>query len=514
MTHQRPSRRVQATTTSAIGLLAITLCILSPGCAKDGTPAILAAVPGARPAPPTVETNWTASSVDVLRMQAEVMDFADDFMLRLGDVVDRIEATDPPMRGRMLSHKLRVRTAQGVIAIATSHNPLVAQADMLVMVTLQRRLLETAFNPQDFEVEWEALTRVFIQGEEQMRSIAARSLTPGQLAEIDEVVERWIENNPSRSFATGVRLENFAAARQTTVTEPGRPQSVFALLRIDPLSGLNPTSREIEQSRLLAERAFYYVQRAPQLIAWQTELLLIDSLNESEVQSLVRSASEFSNAATDLTDQTEELSEAIPGLVAEEREAAIDQAADRLSVEREAAIDQAFQRLAEERHALLDEITAREAELNATMENLRATITAAESLVAGSQDLVNAVDQLAVRMGSDDEPSGEPGPTLADYERILERADAVIAETTRAVEAIDDLAANDAWDERAATIETVSTGLEARVGRVIERAFWYALVLVGAALVGSLIVGLILRAVRQRVAYAPVSSEPPPRSAG
>lgn len=473
------------------------VCLLAFGCNRSNTPPIIAAMTNSGTSTPPADSEWTARSSDVLRMQSEVMDFADDFTLRLGDVVDRIEAAEPPMRGRMLSHKLRVRTAQGAVAIAASNNPLVAQADMLVMVTLQRSLLETAFEPADFEIEWDALVRVFVDGEQQMRAIAARSFTAEQLIEVDASIKRWLGNNPGRRFATGVRLEDFAATRQTTVTESnGRSASVFSLLRIDPLSGLNPTNREIEQSRLLAERAFFYVQRAPQLFAWQTELLLLDSLAEREVQTLVRSADQISTAAADLTAQTGELKEQLPGLVAQERQAAIEQASDRLAVEREAAINQAFDRLATERTALLDEITAREAELNATMTNLRETMTAAESLVASSRELAGAIDGLAVRLGFDDEPSGEPGTTIDDYNALLARAESVVSETTKTIEAIDRLAASDAWDERADTIETISIGLEDRVGGLIRLAFRYALILVLVVLGGTLLVGVTLRRIR------------------
>ena len=38
------------------------------------------------------------------------------------------------------------------------------------------------------------------------------------------------------------------------------------LVSLDPLSGLEPTTREIEQTRLFAERTLFYLQRVPLIL--------------------------------------------------------------------------------------------------------------------------------------------------------------------------------------------------------------------------------------------------------
>ena len=48
---------------------------------------------------------------------------------------------------------------------------------------------------------------------------------------------------------------------------------MFALIGLDPLSNLDPAVRELEQTRLLAERTIYYLQRAPSLLDMQIERL-------------------------------------------------------------------------------------------------------------------------------------------------------------------------------------------------------------------------------------------------
>ncbi len=49
------------------------------------------------------------------------------------------------------------------------------------------------------------------------------------------------------------------------------PSSLMAVVGLDPMAGLDPAVRQVEQARLLAERAIYYAQRMPILIDLQLD---------------------------------------------------------------------------------------------------------------------------------------------------------------------------------------------------------------------------------------------------
>ena len=103
------------------------------------------------------------------------MDFADDFTLRLADLTDRIEARQPSMDARIAIHRLRYTMAHGLTVIAASANPKVALIDMVVVMTIQRRLVEERLVPEYFEdMPW--LANVFRSGEEQMASPEGHSM--------------------------------------------------------------------------------------------------------------------------------------------------------------------------------------------------------------------------------------------------------------------------------------------------------------------------------------------------
>ena len=98
--------------------------------------------------------------------------------------------------------------------------------------------------------------------------------------------------------------------------EAGAPSSsVFSLLDIDPLAGLDPATRELAQTRLLAERAMFIGERMPQVIQWQAELLAIQTAELLHVEQLVSNTTQLAAAM----DRVGKLADEIPGLVSSDK---------------------------------------------------------------------------------------------------------------------------------------------------------------------------------------------------
>jgi hypothetical protein len=94
------------------------------------------------------------------------------------------------------------------------------------------------------------------------------------------------------------------------------PSSVFKLLDIDPLAGLDPATRELTETRLFGERAMFIVQHMPQLLEWQMELLAARTSKNQEVQQMVSNTTKIAIAG-DLLSRT---FEQMPSLISSERE--------------------------------------------------------------------------------------------------------------------------------------------------------------------------------------------------
>jgi hypothetical protein len=462
-----------------------------------------------QPAPPdaaatdpntAVQASRGVSASDARRIQSQVMDFADDLTTRLAEAMDDIEERSPTLEGRVVAHRLKYTVAQGATIIAASTNPTIALVDMMVMISLQRNLLEKNIVPRYYGPEADRLRAVFESAEREIRALTARSLTAEQIAEIDTLIARWLEENPDRRFAAYVRLSDFAAARQAAVQTQagGRASNVLGLLFIDPLSGLDPTTRELEQTRLFAERAFFYLQRMPVLISWQAELLYIDTVSEPEVRAVLDDVTGVSASIARITEEIAAVRTELPETIAAERAAAIDQMAGVIDEQRQAAIEQALAGLRAEREAMIEQLAGEQERLGTVVADLRGAIEATTALSESVQQTTAAFSDLATQLRLDQpgDPDDEPF-RIRDYTEAMHETTAAAAELARLTESLSAATEPELLEARLRTVEARLAEAETSANRLLDRAFRLTLILVIVLVVGlGAVVGLagLLRA--------------------
>ena len=105
------------------------------------------------------------------------------------------------------------------------------------------------------------------------------------------------------------------------------PTSIFSLLYLDPLAGLDPTAAAIQETRELGERAMYYSQRMPMLLSWQVEVLAYQLAGQPESQQVLNDANRLATSA----DVFAKTAQQLPQLVNDQRQAAIQQILDGLT---------------------------------------------------------------------------------------------------------------------------------------------------------------------------------------
>jgi hypothetical protein len=118
-------------------------------------------------------------------------------------------------------------------------------------------------------------------------------------------------------------------AKQIGRPKPGeeaRAGGLFAMLGIDPLSGLDPAIREIEQTRALAERTIYYMQRVPYVLNLQLERATSELLTRPEYRQILSDSNKISTSV----ERFSLVAAALPAQISAEREAMVNQIADRL----------------------------------------------------------------------------------------------------------------------------------------------------------------------------------------
>ncbi len=344
---------IRQLTASALWLahaLLPALAFALAGCASNGGPAKTHGSGNTPPNPQQISTRL---------LQLDVMNFADRFSVRMADSWDQLadSATTSAAKDMALRRKIDVSTASFVNAV--NINPVLGLTDMLVMVRLIRLSCEEAWFTNMFGENAQRLVAVLRVEEEDIWRMGARYLTPDQLEELRNATDHWWHDHPDQRYVAMVRLSDFPEAGSAQSANAQGPRSVFALLFVDPLAGIDPAVREVERSREAAERMFFYVQRMPLLVSWETEALSRRILDAPQVQQFVDSSTKFSTSTTRFADSSQSFADSVkkfPTILGDQRQQTIEQLAKTVATERDAAIRQSVGAISAEREATVHQL--------------------------------------------------------------------------------------------------------------------------------------------------------------
>jgi hypothetical protein len=171
--------------------------------------------------------------------------------------------------------------------------------------------------------------------QETYRSLEAESwqllngaLTDEQIASLHETITKWRAQNPNVRAVAYIHFRDFALAAGPS-NQGTASGGLLSLVGIDPLANLDPAVQEIAQTRQLAERAIYYMQRAPDLLDMQVERLSYQIAVMPETRSLLASADRASLVGS----ASDQLVDKLPEMLDHEREALVAQLTQTLNSE-------------------------------------------------------------------------------------------------------------------------------------------------------------------------------------
>ena len=171
------------------------------------------------------------------------------------------------------------------------------------------------------------------------------------------------------------------------------------MLGLDPLAGLDPAVREIEQTRALAERTIYYLQRVPYVLNLQFERVTGGLLARPETRDLLRDSAKISESV----ERFSQVAAALPTQISAEREALIDQ--------------------------LSGELVTQEQTLRPLLGDLRATIDSGSQTAQAIDATVRSLDALMARFPAKSSTPGEPAEPSRPFD--VREYTAAAAEFTR-----------------------------------------------------------------------------------
>jgi len=458
--------------------------------------------------PPSAPTEGKSlpsdGSESALKMQAVVMDMADDYIASLGESVyllTRSGTLDP--KGRWLAQSFLRNGVGASLDIAVGPNPAVSLLDLLVLTSLQAWSFEAHWIPAGIgEAGLPALDR--LKRAETDAWISARGvLSEEQLRTLQNLIDAWIKENPDRTVVALVRFNEFVDGRKIS-SQTMRGQARGLLQEADKAIAA------VDNARLLGERLLWFAGRYPYLLGEQTELTayrLVDQPEGAQLMAAIKSIQQLSDILSEragkIQSDLDEQQAAFFARIAAERAAAIaqlqaalettvreslDMANERVNTQRTEAIDQLFDRFSQERTQLLDDFAARQSELLGIMIELKETITVSGTLAKDLTETVNAIDHVVSRFDRDPEDKGEPLRMTDVRDAAVETGHAA-EKVTHLLERLLVLLESDSWDRQISMMTDPAD-------EIIDRVFWRGVILIALLLAGM---GL-LRMVPQRIA--------------
>jgi hypothetical protein len=405
-----------------------------------------------------------AAKVQEMRQRCER--YADAYVGKILESVGAIldMTSDPRVYDRLTAWQLGQVNA--AYTIATGESPLACSLDFVVLATLSRDVVQKLVNPEQGGGE-APLVKLYRDMEDEAWDNAAKVFTTEQLDELRQIIADWLERNPELKLVGFVRFGDFASAAGWGA-QSSSPSSLLSLIGIDPLEGLDPAVRQIEQSRLLAERAIFYMQRLPYLVDIQAQRAIAQAVIAPGVEGLLENLDQASGAMETYA----VVAQGLPGDFARERDALVRQ--------------------------LSGEFLEQQAELRAVLVDLQGTLQSGSETALAIDAAVQSIDHLMARFPqSDQRADGGPGKPFDINEYT-----AAATEFTRTAQQLTGLI--DVLGRESSQVAGLVEDSVAQGQTLVDYLFKRALVLIVLLLAGLLAAALAYRWLAPKLARRPV----------
>jgi hypothetical protein len=254
----------------------------------------------------------TNKNADPEEIQGTIMSFATRYVTAMTDVFDRVQKESKSPQTQSAAQQGKILAGIGALSNAVNPNPIVGLMDMGIMVTLTRETLEDPWALQAYGPECQAMIVETIKTQEtDIWTSIGYYLTPDQIAELHGLAERWRKEHPQQRFVGGAHLADYQkSARPGNGNGLNLAHSVLGLVQLDPFSGLDPAVRQVEESRILGERMFFYLQNMATVLSWQVDQLYYEMLAEPQVVQLFKDTSGFTTNTTHFAEATSRFADA------------------------------------------------------------------------------------------------------------------------------------------------------------------------------------------------------------
>jgi hypothetical protein len=404
-------------------------------------------------------------------VQLEVMRYADDYGARIADPLETLNVRSTSPEARLAAHDWRITQSTAAYTIASGPNPVINALDMIVLATLSRMVVEDIFGAGAHVAP---LLTAHRDLERRSWALIGDMVSSEQAGQLQALIGQWRAEYPGAQAVSQIRFADFSimAGRRSGAAPGGG--SLFALIGLDPLGNLDPAVRELEQTRQLAERTIYYLQRAPSLLDMQVERLAYQLAVAPEVKHSLAGVERIGFAAEALGKLTADAPAIIAG----------------------------------ERHALIVELTttlrSEQARLQELLTHVHDVLEAGTQTSESVSAAIAELDTLVVRLQARGTPAGEADRQRRPFD-VTEYGQTAreLAAAARELQAL--LVQLDA---SSTGIQRLTAATKQGLNEVIAGAFWRGIVLIAVLALAALLSALIYLYVVRRIGWKGSGADP------
>lgn len=234
-----------------------------------------------------------AGSVPLLEMDITNKVFVEWYLSSLGQAAEDLIALSSSAEARKEAALLRFMQGTSAYAIAAGPNPYVQLLNLVALITLERlEWIEEGRARAIFGANAPILEDVLREADERAWQRAETYMTPEEVTHLDEVIRHWREENPDLRSLSFIRMADFAHELAVSMTSFQEDRGI--------LSRIAETNREIDEARLLGERALYLAERSPLLLGWRVEAIVSDLMTQPDLAGMWEGLDEIIGTAGDL----------------------------------------------------------------------------------------------------------------------------------------------------------------------------------------------------------------------
>jgi hypothetical protein len=416
-------------------------------------------------------------SADLETLRVKLMRYADVFAIDLADATAAFSEHAATPEARIQAATWRLYYTQIIWRAASEPRPYEALLDTLAGVTRLHKTFREHYLPAWSEAAERPVLEALARQERSIWELAAEFVTPEQLEHLREIVGEWLAGSDSKR-ALGPETASLLGDMTTTRLSGRDSGWLMSLIGLNTVDLLDPAVAEIEQTRLLAERALYQAHHLPELMTARLELMGLRAADAPETKESLAGWERVSQAAASIAATAEEW----PQAVAAEREAAIDQVSREVTAQREGLLADF-----EEAHDPLLEILQ---ETRGTVDASHQTLVAGKEMSQAFEETIQATDTLIANIKADRDPSREPRPfDITEYTETAVRFEATAHAVTESIKTL---------DTTLPELRQLMVESRGELDRAVDRVFLRAWQLLAGTLVGAALTTLAVRVIRTR----------------